>query len=186
MKLIVGLGNPGAKYAGTRHNVGFDIIDRCAENLQLEMNQTKFKGLYGSIIRNGEKVFLLKPQTYMNLSGESVRPFMDYYQIPLEDLLVIYDDLDLPVGKIRIRVKGSSGGHNGIKSLIAQLGTQEFKRIRVGVDRPPAGVSVVNHVLGGYRPEERPHIEQAIDLSAKAAEQWISRPFLEVMNEFNK
>ncbi|WP_088105936.1 aminoacyl-tRNA hydrolase [Halalkalibacter urbisdiaboli] len=185
MKLIVGLGNPGEKYSGTRHNIGFDIIDHCASELNIELNQTKFKGVFGSAVINGEKVFLLKPLTYMNLSGESVRPFLDYFQIDIEDLVVVYDDLDLPVGKIRLRQKGSAGGHNGIKSLIQHFGTQEFNRIRVGIDRPKNGEPIVNYVLGRYHPEEKESVHQSIITSGKAIEAWITTPFLEVMNKFN-
>jgi PTH1 family peptidyl-tRNA hydrolase len=185
VKLVVGLGNPGPKYAGTRHNVGFDCIDYCAEQVGIELDQSKFKGVFGKGMINGEKVILLKPLTYMNLSGESVRPLMDYFNIDVEDVLIIYDDMDLPVGKIRLRQKGSAGGHNGIKSLIQHLGTPEFKRIRVGVDRPQNGESIVNYVLGTYRPEEREHVEQAIIQSSKAVEAWTTKTFLEVMNEFN-
>ncbi|WP_413376999.1 aminoacyl-tRNA hydrolase [Alkalihalobacillus sp. 1P02AB] len=185
MKLIVGLGNPGEKYAGTRHNIGFDIIDSCAKTLGIELNQAKFKGIYGTGVVNGEKVYLLKPLTYMNLSGESVRPLMDYFQIPLEDLVVIYDDLDLPAGKIRLRKKGSAGGHNGIKSLIQHLGTQEFNRIRVGVDRPKNGEPIVQYVLGKYHPDERQAIAESIEQATKAVEAWTSASFLEVMNKFN-
>ncbi|KHF38334.1 aminoacyl-tRNA hydrolase [Halalkalibacter okhensis] len=185
MKLVVGLGNPGSKYAGTRHNVGFDCIDYCARQLGIELDQSKFKGMYGKGNVNGEKVILLKPLTYMNLSGESVRPLMDYFNIDVEDVLIIYDDMDLPVGKIRLRQKGSAGGHNGIKSLIQHLGTPEFKRIRVGVDRPQNGESIVSYVLGTYRPEEREDVEQAIIQSSKAVEAWATKSFLEVMNEFN-
>ncbi len=119
MKLVVGLGNPGKKYERTRHNIGFDIIEHCSEALNIKLDKQKFKGIYGEQTINDEKIILLKPLTYMNLSGESVRPLMDYFKINLEDLVVIYDDLDLPTGKIRLRQKGSAGGHNGIKSLIA-------------------------------------------------------------------
>ncbi|GAE36569.1 aminoacyl-tRNA hydrolase [Halalkalibacter akibai] len=185
MKLIVGLGNPGEKYAGTRHNVGFDCIDYCANEMNIDISQTKFKGIYGSGLVNGEKVYLLKPLTYMNLSGESVRPFMDYFNIDLEDLVVIYDDMDLPAGKIRLRQKGSAGGHNGIKSLIQHLGTPEFNRIRIGVDRPKNGESIVNYVLGSYHPEELEDVKQSIVQSTKAVEAWTQKSFLEVMNEFN-
>ncbi|BAB03787.1 aminoacyl-tRNA hydrolase [Halalkalibacterium halodurans] len=185
MKLIVGLGNPGAKYDGTRHNVGFDVVDAVARRLNIEIKQSKANGLYGEGRIDGEKIFLLKPQTFMNRSGESVRPFLEYYNMEVEDLLVIYDDLDLPVGKIRLRQKGSAGGHNGMKSLIAHLGTSDFKRIRVGVDRPAPGETVVQHVLGRYRPEEKDAISEAIDLSAEAAEAFTKKPFLEVMNTFN-
>ncbi|WP_096203248.1 aminoacyl-tRNA hydrolase [Bacillus sp. FJAT-45350] len=185
MKLIVGLGNPGDKYAHTRHNVGFDVIDYLADVLRIDLNQSKFKGIYGTGIINGEKVFLLKPLTYMNLSGESVKPLLDYFQIDIEDLVVVYDDLDLPVGKIRLRQKGSHGGHNGIRSLIAHFGTSEFKRIRVGVDRPQPGESVANYVLGTYRSDEKADIQTAIEQSAKACEAWLSEDFLKVMNKFN-
>lgn len=185
MKLVVGLGNPGQKYAGTRHNVGFDCIDYCAQDMQIELNQSKFKGIYGQGMVNGEKVFLLKPLTYMNLSGESVRPFADYFNIDLKDIVVIYDDMDLPVGKIRLRQKGSAGGHNGIKSLIQHLGTAEFNRIRIGIDRPKNGESIVNYVLGSYHPDERGPVEDAVVQATKATRAWTSKTFLEVMNEFN-
>ncbi|MFC0472885.1 aminoacyl-tRNA hydrolase [Halalkalibacter kiskunsagensis] len=185
MKLIVGLGNPGDKYTGTRHNVGFDCIDYCARQMEIKLDQSKFKGLFGKGIINGEKVFLLKPLTYMNLSGESVRPFIDYFHIDIKDVVVIYDDMDLPVGKIRLRQKGSAGGHNGIKSLIQHLGTPEFNRIRVGVDRPQNGESIVNYVLGSYRPDEREQVAESIIQTSKAVEAWTTKTFLEVMNEFN-
>lgn len=185
VKLVVGLGNPGEKYAGTRHNIGFDCIDYCAKEMYLELNEAKFKGVFGKGMVSGEKVILLKPLTFMNLSGESVRPLMDYYDIKIEDLVVIYDDMDLPTGKIRLRQKGSAGGHNGIKSLIAHLGTQEFNRIRVGVDRPQNGESVINHVLGTYRPDERDAVSESILKTSKAVEAWMSKPFLQVMNQFN-
>src|SRR5690606_11965619 len=128
VKLIVGLGNPGKEYELTRHNVGFQTIDRIAEKWQIPLTKTKFQGLYGQGTVKGQKVMLLKPLTYMNRSGEAVAPVIRYFKIPLENFVVIYDELDLPTGKIRLRLKGSSGGHNGIKSIIEQLGTQEFKR----------------------------------------------------------
>ncbi|MEN0641634.1 aminoacyl-tRNA hydrolase [Alkalicoccobacillus gibsonii] len=185
MKLVVGLGNPGAKYAGTRHNIGFDILDHSAQDLGFSFDQSKFKGVYGTYIHKGEKILFLKPLTYMNLSGESVAPLMKYFQIPLEDLVVVYDDLDLPAGKIRLRQKGSAGGHNGIKSLISHLGTNEFNRIRVGIDRPQSGTQIVHYVLGGYRSEEKEAIQDSIIQSSKAIEAWFDKPFLEVMNAFN-
>ena len=185
MKLIVGLGNPGSKYAGTRHNIGFDILDYTAKELDIELNQSKFKGVFGTYLHKGEKIIFLKPLTYMNLSGESVAPLLNYYNIPLENLLVVYDDLDLPAGKIRLRQKGSAGGHNGIKSLISHLGTNEFNRIRVGIDRPAPGHQIIDYVLGGYRPEEKQDIQDSIEQSSKAIEAWFDKPFLEVMNTFN-
>jgi PTH1 family peptidyl-tRNA hydrolase len=186
MKLIVGLGNPGKQYEQTRHNIGFEVIDTLSGKLAIPLNQSKFKGLYGMGFYNGEKVILLKPLTYMNLSGESIRAVMDYYDIDVEDLLVIYDDLDLPVGKIRLRQKGSPGGHNGIKSTVAHLGTQEFNRIRIGIDRPKTGMSVPDYVLGRFHPEDRAPMEEAVKKSAEACTTWLEKPFLQVMNEYNQ
>ena len=186
MKCIVGLGNPGKQYEQTRHNIGFEVIDALSNQFTIPLNQSKFKGLYGIGFYNGEKVLLLKPLTYMNLSGESIRAVLDYYQIELEDLVVIYDDLDLPVGKIRLRQKGSPGGHNGIKSTVAHLGTQQFNRIRIGIDRPQAGMSVPDYVLGRFRPDEKPFTEEAVKRSADACAAWLSKPFLQVMNEYNQ
>jgi peptidyl-tRNA hydrolase, PTH1 family len=186
MKCIVGLGNPGKQYEHTRHNIGFEVIDALSHQLSIPLDQTKFKGFYGIGFYKGEKVLLLKPLTYMNLSGESIRAVMDYYQIDIEDFLVIYDDLDLPVGKIRLRQKGSAGGHNGIKSTIAHLGTQEFNRIRIGIDRPQNGMSVPDYVLGRFRNEEMILTEEAVKKSTEACEAWLSKPFLQVMNEYNQ
>jgi peptidyl-tRNA hydrolase, PTH1 family len=186
MKLIVGLGNPGRQYAGTRHNVGFEVIALLAERLGIAMDQAKHKGLFGTGIHKGEKVLLLMPLTYMNLSGESIRAAMDFYKLDTEDLVVVYDDLDLPAGKIRLRQKGSPGGHNGIKSTVAHLGTQEFNRIRIGISRPPEGVAVTDYVLGRFGKEEEPLIEEAVHKGATACEAWLEKPFLQVMNEFNQ
>ncbi|MFC3882069.1 aminoacyl-tRNA hydrolase [Bacillus songklensis] len=185
MKLIVGLGNPGRDYEYTRHNIGFMIIDELADRFNIRLDKMKFNGLYGQGIVKGEKVILLKPLTYMNLSGESIRPLMDYYNIEIEDFLVIYDDLDLPQGKIRLRTKGSPGGHNGIKSIQHHLKTQEFKRIRVGIDRPQNGMKVTDYVLGRFTNEEMVLLKEAIHKSVLASEEWINRSFLEVMNLYN-
>ena len=186
MKLIVGLGNPTKQYDQTRHNIGFAVIDELAKRFHIALDQAKFKGLYGSTIMNGEKIFLLKPLTYMNLSGESIGPFMDYFQIDLDDLLVIYDDLDLPVGKVCLRQKGSAGGHNGIKSAIAHLGTQQFNRIRVGINRPTNGMAITDYVLGRFLNDEQEMIKKAVDQSSDACEEWIKTPFLQVMNIYNQ
>jgi peptidyl-tRNA hydrolase, PTH1 family len=186
MKLIVGLGNPGKQYDQTRHNIGFEVIDELSNQFSIPLTQSKFKGLYGMGVYKGEKVILLKPLTYMNLSGESIRAVMDYYQVELEDLVVIYDDLDLPVGKIRLRQKGSPGGHNGIKSTVAYLGTQVFNRIRIGIDRPVPGMQVPDYVLGRFRTEERPMMQEAVKKSADACTAWLEKPFLQVMNEYNQ
>jgi peptidyl-tRNA hydrolase, PTH1 family len=185
LKLLVGLGNPGREYEQTRHNVGFMVIDELAKRWNLSYNQTKFNGLFSSHIVGTEKVILCKPLTYMNLSGECVRPLMDYFKMDIDDLLVIYDDLDLPVGKIRLRVKGSAGGHNGIKSLIHHLGTDQFKRIRIGIGRPQNGQKVTDYVLGRFISEEQPDIQHAIIRAADACEKFMTEPFLQVMNEFN-
>ena len=185
MKLIIGLGNPGKPYEHTRHNIGFDIVDALAGKWGGALNQTKFNGMYTTFHRPEGKVMLLKPLTYMNLSGECVRPMMDYFDIRVEDVIVIYDDLDLETGKLRLRQKGSAGGHNGIKSLIHHLGTQEFNRIRVGVSRPPAGMKVADYVLSKFSKEDAPVIREAIDKSCEAVEASLAKPFLEVMNIFN-
>lgn len=186
MKLIVGLGNPGKQYDKTRHNIGFEVIDVLSDRLNIPLNQAKLKGVFGAGYVNGEKVFLLKPLTYMNLSGESIRAVMDYFEINDDELVVIYDDLDLPVGKIRLRQKGSAGGHNGIKSTIAHLGTQEFNRIRVGIDRPPSGMKVPDYVLGRFTKEEQAVMDETVKKCAEACEEWVRKPFLQVMNDFNQ
>ncbi|MGE6261207.1 aminoacyl-tRNA hydrolase [Heyndrickxia sporothermodurans] len=185
MKLIVGLGNPGNQYDRTRHNIGFEVIDELAKRYQTTLNQSKFNGLYSIVNKNGEKFILLKPLTYMNLSGDSIRPIMNYYDISIEDLVVIFDDMDLPVGKIRLRQKGSAGGHNGIKSTIAHLGTQNFNRIRIGINRPDFGISVPDYVLGKFKKDEWEEMQNVIQKSADACEEWLKKPFLEVMNHYN-
>lgn len=186
MKCIIGLGNPGRQYEETRHNVGFMVIDELSDRFQIPLINTKFKGLYGTGVVSGEKVLLLKPLTYMNLSGEAIRPLLEYYKINIKDIVVVYDDLDLPSGKIRLRQKGSAGGHNGIKSTIQHLGTQEFNRIRIGIDRPRNGMSVPDYVLSRFSADEWPLVEGAVQRSADAFEKWLSVPFLEVMNLFNQ
>lgn len=185
MKLIIGLGNPGKNYDRTRHNIGFMCIDALAEKWNVTLSESKFKGMYTVVHRPEGKVMLLKPLTYMNLSGECVRPIMDYFDIDVEDIMVIYDDLDLETGKLRLRQKGSAGGHNGIKSLIQHIGTQEFKRIRVGISRPPVGMKVPDYVLSKFSKEEEPVIEQAIEKVVQACEASLSKKFIDVMNEFN-
>ncbi|GAB7387215.1 aminoacyl-tRNA hydrolase [Bacillaceae bacterium] len=186
MKIIVGLGNPGKEYEETRHNVGFLVVDRIAAELGIDLHQTKFKSVFGEKLVAQEKVILLKPLTYMNLSGEAVAEIAAFYKLAAEDLLIIYDDLDLPVGKIRLRFKGSSGGHNGMKSIIRQLGTEEFKRIRVGIGRPASGQSVVDYVLSPFLPAERQDLERAVERAAQAALAWLEKPFAQVMNEYNQ
>ncbi|SFM40652.1 aminoacyl-tRNA hydrolase [Salibacterium qingdaonense] len=185
MKVIAGLGNPGRKYEKTRHNVGFLAADRLAENLNVSWKKEK-KSRTAETVMDGEKVFIVKPLTYMNLSGEALQPLMDFYQIPAENLLVIYDDLDLSPGALRLRLNGGHGGHNGLKSIFQELGTKEFKRIRLGIGRPDSGNDVISHVLGTFAPEEKKEMQESIPLAAKAAESWLSHSFAEVMNHYNR
>ena len=186
MYIIAGLGNPGSKYENTRHNMGFKAIDAMASEFGIDVNRAKFKGLIGEGRIGSEKVILLKPQTYMNLSGEAVKLAGGFYKIPPERILVIYDDVSLPVGKLRVRPKGSAGGHNGIKNIIAHLGTDVFPRIKVGVgapDRPER--DMVSWVIGNPTPEEQKLLDQALDRALDAAACVIERGVGEAMNRFN-
>ncbi|MET3700063.1 peptidyl-tRNA hydrolase [Bacillus oleivorans] len=185
MKLIVGLGNPGSQYDKTRHNIGFEVIDQLSEQLQTPLTIQKHKGILGKGSYNGESFILLKPLTYMNLSGESIGEVSHFYKIEPSDIVVLYDDLDLPVGKIRLRQKGSAGGHNGLKSTIQHLGTTEFNRIRIGINRPAAGIPVPQYVLGKFTKDEQEMMAEAVKTSANACEAWLTKPFLQVMNEYN-
>ncbi|HLR66661.1 aminoacyl-tRNA hydrolase [Virgibacillus alimentarius] len=185
MKCIVGLGNPGKKYHHTRHNIGFMVIDELLSRHHWSLNKSKFNGKYALEHDLGEKIIFLKPQTYMNLSGECLYPLMKYYHIDIDDILVIYDDLDLPVGKIRLRQKGGHGGHNGIRSIIDHLGTKDFKRIRIGVGRPTNSMPIVDYVLSTFPKAKQEDVHESIKKSADACEAWLKAPFNEVMNEFN-
>ncbi|ASK64298.1 aminoacyl-tRNA hydrolase [Virgibacillus phasianinus] len=185
MKCIVGLGNPGKKYKATRHNIGFMVIDELLNRHSFDLNKSKFNGKYALEHIGKEKVLLLQPQTYMNLSGEAIRPLLDYYDIATEDVVIVYDDLDLPTGKIRLRQKGGPGGHNGIKSTINHLGTKEFKRIRIGVGRPANAQPVIDYVLGVFPKDEAANVQESIQKAADAFETWLEKPFNEVMNEYN-
>lgn len=186
MKLVFGLGNPGIKYKNTKHNIGFMAVDHIAQNLGLTFNQTKFKSLYAEGRIGSEKIIFIKPQTFMNLSGESVQPWMDYYNLTGDDIVVIYDDMDLPVGKTRLRMKGGAGGHNGMKSIIELLGTKEFNRIRVGVGRPFPQQTVVSHVLSQFPKDKIDEMKEAVlDIEA-AVKHWADgHAFQETMNKFN-
>ena len=185
MKCMVGLGNPGKKYSTTRHNIGFMVIDELLRRHFLTLNKTKFNGKYALESIGGEKFLLLQPQTFMNLSGEAIRPLMNFYDIAIEDVVIVYDDLDLPTGKIRLRQKGGPGGHNGIKSSINHLGTKEFKRIRIGVGRPTTPQPVIDYVLGSFPKDQSTDVRESIEKAADAFEAWLEKPFVEVMNEFN-
>ena len=185
MKLIVGLGNPGKEYERTRHNAGFDVMDEIARMASASITQKKFKALVDKVNIGGQSVLLMKPQTYMNNSGEAVRAAMDFYHLQPQDLLVIYDDMDLAVGRLRLRQKGSAGGHNGIKSIIAHIGTQTFDRIRVGIDKDPR-IPTVNWVLGKIRKEDMDAYLESVNEAAKAAVFSVTHEFTETMNQFNK
>lgn len=187
MFIIAGLGNPTKEYEGTRHNAGFDVIDRISEKYNITVDIKKHRALIGKGVIAGQKVILAKPQTYMNLSGESLRSMVDYYKIdPEEDLLVIYDDISLDVGQLRIREKGSAGGHNGVKSIISHLGTQVFARIKIGVGEKPRGYDLADYVLGHFSKAERELMEDGYERAVQAAEMIACGEISEAMNEFNR
>ena len=186
MFLIVGLGNPEKKYDKTRHNIGFDTIDALADKYNISMNEKKHKALCGTGVIDGVKVLLAKPQTYMNLSGDSVAEIINFYKIdPEEEMIVIFDDISLAPGNIRVRKKGSAGGHNGIKSIIARTGTQNFMRIKVGVGEKPAGWDLADHVLGHFSREDRALVEDAIKDAEAAAVLMMQGQVDKAMNDFN-
>ena len=183
--LIVGLGNPGQKYEHTRHNMGFLTVDLLAEKQGVKLNKVKFKAAYNILNFGGCKCLVMKPQTYMNLSGEAVREAAQFYKIPAERILVIYDDVALPVGKIRVRPSGSAGGHNGIKNIIAHLGTQTFPRVKIGVAAPEAGKDMVDHVIGVPSQAERKVLAEMFEKAIEAAECIIADGCQTAMNGFN-
>ena len=183
MFLIVGLGNPGREYENTRHNIGFAAIDVIAEKYNIDINRTKFKGEYGEGFINGNKVILLKPYTFMNLSGESVREAIDFYKLTEDQVLIIYDDISLELGRLRIREKGSAGGHNGIKSIINHMGTDVFTRIKIGVGAPKG--DLVNHVLGKFSKDEVNILKQTLDAVTEATADIIDNGAKDAMNNFN-
>lgn len=186
MYLIAGLGNPGREYENTRHNAGFASIDRLAEKNHISIDMKKFQALCGTGYIGGQKVLLLKPQTYMNLSGESLRAACDFFKIdPEQELIVIYDDISLAPGQLRIRAKGSAGGHNGIKSIISHLGTQVFLRVKVGVGEKPQGWDLADYVLGHFSREEQQVMQESFDRAADAAAALLSEEVQQVMNEYN-
>lgn len=186
MYLVIGLGNPGSKYAGTRHNIGFDTIDYLAASYHIQVTKVKHKALIGEGIIQGEKVVLIKPQTFMNLSGESVREAKEWYKVSEEHIIVIYDDISLELGKLRLRAKGSAGGHNGIKSIIYQLNTDIFPRIKIGVGQPPhAEYDLADFVLGKFGKMEQEHVFQAIQSAAEAVPVIMLAGMNQAMNKYN-
>lgn len=187
MFIIVGLGNPTNEYAGTRHNVGFDVIDQIADKYNISVTERKHRAFCGKGIIGGQKVILVKPQTYMNLSGESVRSVLDFYKVDVEtELLVIFDDISLDVGQLRIRKKGSAGGHNGIKNIIQHLGTNVFHRIKVGVGEKPKGYDLADYVLGHFSKGEKEQMEEGYNKAVNAVELMLQGEVDAAMNEFNK
>ncbi|ASA25032.1 aminoacyl-tRNA hydrolase [Paenibacillus donghaensis] len=185
MKWIVGLGNPGTQYAKTRHNVGFMALDELASRHGISFNQNKCKAIIGEGVIGGVKTVLIKPMTFMNLSGESVRAYMDYYKVALEDMIVVYDDLDTEMGKIRLRYQGSAGGHNGIKSIIQHAGTQSFNRVRMGISRPEPGSPIVDYVLTSFSKKESDRLKDMIDHTCDALEFSLQHSFEQTMAKFN-
>ncbi|MDR3541899.1 MAG: aminoacyl-tRNA hydrolase [Desulfosporosinus sp.] len=195
MKVIVGLGNPGTQYAETRHNIGFLLVDLLAETHNLQF-RAKFQGLWTEGNVGGERVLLLKPQTFMNLSGRSVRDLTNFYKVRGEDLLIVQDDMDLPLGKIRLRDQGSAGGHNGIKSILVELGTEKFWRLKLGVGRPPtrnsisdsqnSNTSVINHVLSSFAEDELTLLDDVLGRAERATNLWIKGETSRAMNLYHR
>lgn len=185
MYLIVGLGNPEEEYSNTRHNMGFDTINKIAKQYNIEVNKNKFKGLCGSGIIENKKVILLKPQTYMNLSGESIKETMDFYKIQKENLIIIYDDIDLEAGIIKIRKKGGPGTHNGMKSVISNIKTQEFARVRVGIGKPERKEQLIEYVIGKIPDKDQKILDEATTKSKEALIEIIKNGVDIAMNKFN-
>lgn len=185
MYLIAGLGNPTKEYDKTRHNVGFSVIDVLADKYGIDVSERKHRAYCGKGVIEGQKVLLVKPQTFMNLSGESLRAVVDYYKIPPEEIIVIYDDISLEPGQLRIRLKGSAGGHNGIKNIIAQLGTQEFPRIKVGVGAKPPRMDLADYVLSRFSKGEQALMDDAFKEAADAAVMMMTDGAERAMNHYN-
>lgn len=185
MYIIAGLGNPGKQYEGSRHNVGFMTVDMLADKYNIEIKEKAHKALIGRGMIEGQKVILVKPQTYMNLSGESIRSVMDYYKVAPSEFIVVYDDVSLDPGNLRIRKKGSAGGHNGIKNIILHLGTQEFARVRVGVGAKPEWMDLADYVLGHFSRDEQPLMEQSFKDGAAAVVSMMTEGVDAAMNHFN-
>lgn len=185
MKAIIGLGNPGIKYSGTKHNAGFMVLDNIAKAEGLVF-RSDFRGQAAELKKNGERIFYLKPQTYMNLSGLAAAELVNYFKIASQDILVIHDDMDLPLGRLRLRAKGSAGGHNGLKSIIAELGTQDFWRLKIGVGRPKQEMNVINHVLSSFARDEAEIFAEALTRAGEVTALWCEGRQDEAMNLYNK
>ena len=184
MKLIVGLGNPGKEYEATRHNIGFQTIDKYASKIGVSITKSKFCGLYGETLVDGEKVLLLKPQSYINLSGEVIRRFVDFYKISISDILIIHDDLDLEIGTYKLKQKGSSGGHNGLKNIEVHLGTQEYKRIKIGISNNK-NMDTKDYVLGKLSTEEIKKLNEVENTVLQILDDYFKVSFGELMSKYN-
>ena len=186
MHIIIGLGNPTSKYQATRHNIGWDAITRLSDDYKIPLDFKRHKAICGKGFIEGEKVILVQPLTYMNLSGESVRELVDYYKVSPDEIIVIYDDISLDVGQLRIRKKGSAGGHNGIKSIISHLGTEEFPRIKIGVGGKPQGWDLADYVLSRFPKEEQEAVREALKDTSDACSMILSDGIENAMNQYNK
>jgi PTH1 family peptidyl-tRNA hydrolase len=184
MKVVVGLGNPGSRYAGTRHNVGFAVVDSLAEGPRAGRWQSRFQAQVAEAHEDDGKILLVKPETFMNLSGRAVRQVLDFYRVPVEELLVVCDDINLPLGKVRFRARGTHGGHNGLRDIQNHLGTAEYARLRIGVGAPPED-EAMDHVLGRFRPSERSVIDDAVAKAAQAVLVWVREGIEACMNRYN-
>ena len=184
MKLVVGLGNPGQKYSGTRHNVGFDVLAALARRWSAETRPVD-EAEVADVVIQGQRVLLCAPQTFMNLSGRAVRPIVDFYKIPYDQILVVCDDLNLPCGRLRMRTKGSAGGQKGLADIIQRLGSNEFSRLRIGVGSPPPRMDASAFVLAKFFPEERPAVDVAIEKAADGVEHWVEHGTQKAMNIVN-
>ncbi|QDU37112.1 Peptidyl-tRNA hydrolase [Maioricimonas rarisocia] len=185
MKVVAGLGNPGRKYTNTRHNVGFEVLAALAGQWHADSTQQKFEAEVAEVTIDGERVLLLAPQTYMNLSGRSIRQALKFFKLPPEDLLVVCDDLNLPLGRLRLRRDGSSGGQKGLQDTINQLGTNGFARLRIGIDRPPGRMDAASYVLSRYSRAERETMDEAIDRASRAIATWVREGIDAAMNQAN-
>jgi PTH1 family peptidyl-tRNA hydrolase len=190
MKLVAGLGNPGRQYAGTRHNVGFDVIDELTRRHRVELGAAPLAGsnaaMFGKWRGNGEVILLVKPLTFMNLSGEAVGGLMRYFKMDVSDVLIVTDDVNLPLGRLRVRGTGSEGGHNGLRSIAQHLGTMDYSRLRIGVGRGDTERDLADHVLAMFTPQEQPEVRNAVTRAAEAVESWVTDGLAKTMNVFNR
>jgi PTH1 family peptidyl-tRNA hydrolase len=185
MKLIVGLGNPGKEYDGTRHNIGFMVIDSILKKYNLNCNKKKFDGIYCETTINNEKIIFLKPQRFINLSGEVIKKYIDYFKISIEDILVIHDDLDIPVGKFKLKMSGGSAGHNGLKNIEMNIGTEEYKRLKIGISNDKA-IDTKVYVLGKLSSIDKKELDEIIDMSEEIVSDYINMSFVDLMSKYNR